>query len=348
MRLDFGSHQISKPSFAKLALLASLGARCPSIQALDCAPKCEFVCGWRELSHLRTGFLDTKSLCYLASLPSLRSLDFKIDDYDDTQSHTTPEFTSQLDEVSITAFAPLFCTRRLKNARFLSCRSVSLTISYYDTLCGQEIPVELLDVLEDMPDIPDLMVSLSECFSPTILERICVDSEDNQPIMLCFDAIAPLLSFSRLTELDFNGLHTDAIDDDALKMMAQSWPQLEKFLFGAAPTENEPDPPSLTFTGLVHLIQHCRRLRNIALYFDARPIDVKCEPFCATIPNEKVSSISIGISPITDPIAIACQLHILLPNLTSVSADYGVEQWSEVEKSLVVLTECAKMRDAMG
>ncbi|KAJ8582831.1 hypothetical protein M405DRAFT_937567 [Rhizopogon salebrosus TDB-379] len=166
--------------------------------------------------------------------------------------------------------------------------------------------------------------------------------------MLCFGAIAPLLSFGRLTKLDLDEIYPEAIDDDALKVMAQSWPQLEEFLFGAASIENDPGLPSLTFTGLVYLIRHCRRLRNIALYFNARPTDIKCEPFCATIPNEKVTSISVGISPIIDPIAIACQLHILLPNLTSISTVYEEEQWMEVEKSLVVLTECAQIRDAMG
>jgi hypothetical protein len=199
-----------------------------------------------------------------------------------------------------------------------------------------------------MPDIPDLVISFSECFSPAIQEKIRVYSEDNQPLILCFDAIAPLLSFGQLTELDFSGFYTEAINDDELKIMAQSWPQLEEFLFGAAPMEDDPDLPSLTFTGLVHLIQHCRRLRSIALYFNARPIDIKCEPFCATIPNEKVTYLFVGISPIIDPIAIACQLHILLPNLTSISTLYEEEQWLEVEKSLVVLTACTQMRDAMG
>jgi hypothetical protein len=214
------------------------------------------------------------------------------------------------------------------------------------TLCGQEIPVELLHVLNDMPDIPDLMVSLSGCFSPTILEQICFYSEQKQPLDLRFDAIAPLLSFSRLTKLDFNGFYTETIDDDALGIMAQSWPQLEEFLFGATAVGWDQNVPSLTFTGLVHLIQHCCYLRNIALFFSARPIDIRCELFCATIPNDKITSISVGMSPITDPITIACQLHILLPNLTRIF--YKEEQWIEAEESLPVLAESAKMRDAMS
>ncbi|OJA20410.1 hypothetical protein AZE42_07487 [Rhizopogon vesiculosus] len=323
-------------SFAKSTLLASLGARCPSAQELVCAYAddshaiCEFVCDWKELSHLRTGILNTQSLRHLALLPSLKSLHFRIHGFDDTQSSTT-----------------------VTMLRFLSCRSVVLSL-------GDDIEIEYpQDPLDDseLPlgslDIPDLMVSFSECFSPT-LEYISIDfslsyGSLNEPYLaLGFHAVAPLLLFSRLTTLKLAWFCTSTIDDATLKKMAQSWPQIKEFRFGSITTNS----PSLTFMGLVHLIQHCRHLRDISMCFRACSIDTSCEPFSKTIPNKKITSISLGHSPITDPIAVACQLHELLPHLTTVgtyrkSEDFNCD-WKRVNKYLAALAEDAKTREKLG
>ncbi|KAG2345496.1 hypothetical protein BDR05DRAFT_862768, partial [Suillus weaverae] len=78
-------------------------------------------------------------------------------------------------------------------------------------------------------------------------------------------AIAPLLSFSHLRDLNLDWICASAIDDASLKTMAQSWPHLEIFCFGTSARWLV--PPSLTFVGLVYLIHHCLRLRSIAMPF---------------------------------------------------------------------------------
>jgi hypothetical protein len=93
--------------------------------------------------------------------------------------------------------------------------------------------------------------------------------------------------------------------------------------------------------------------------FNAYPIDIGCEPFPSTTPNENIASIYVGISPIVNPMAVACQLHMLLPNLTTVNATRILsrlprpfknikDEWRTVEESLAVLTECAKMKKKKG
>ncbi|OAX35775.1 hypothetical protein K503DRAFT_802542 [Rhizopogon vinicolor AM-OR11-026] len=355
------------PTFAKSALLASLGARSPSIQELVCAYSgaddsheiCEFVCSWQELSHLVTGVLNIRSLHHLASLPSLKSLHFRIHEFNDTQSNLTPIFSSQLDEVSITAPAPSFFSRCLRNVHFLSCRTVVLCVGESD---GLSFSTRIAEPPYDSLDVPDLIDSLSKSFSST-LEHISINfgslraGLDDPNLVLGFDAVAPLMSFSRLTKLDLKFFCISIIDDAALKIIAQSWPQLEHFLFGSA--TRRLDPPSLTFTGLVHLIQHCRHLRNIEMPFNACAIDITCEPFSNAIPNEKITSIFVGISPITGPAAVACQLHMLLPNLTTVKAGcilpslprpfkHIKDEWKKVDEFLAVLSEGAKMKEKLG
>ncbi|KAG1813265.1 uncharacterized protein BJ212DRAFT_1367582 [Suillus subaureus] len=79
-------------------------------------------------------------------------------------------------------------------------------------------------------------------------------------------------------------------------------------------------PPSLTFIGLVHLIHHCRRLHTIGMSFCACQVDINNEPFSQTIPNVNITELSVGMSPIVDPIAVASQLRRFLPKLTHVNS----------------------------
>ncbi|KAG0701340.1 hypothetical protein DFH29DRAFT_571137 [Suillus ampliporus] len=214
----------------------------------------------------------------------------------------------------------------------------------------------------DPLDVSDLIVSFLECFSPA-LEKLHVDfSLDaeftfaNPVLALGFDVVAPLLSFSHLKDLDLDSICASAISDASLKTMAQSFPQLENFCFGSDPWLV---PPSLTFTGLVHLIHHCRCLCSIRMPFSACSVDTNSEPFSETIPNEKITRLFVGFSPIVDAKAVVCQLHTLLPELIAVDIHHWMnnrlsapppfehyeDEWSRVNEFLEVLTTSAKMRE---
>jgi hypothetical protein len=217
-------------------------------------------------------------------------------------------------------------------------------------------------VLPDPLDILDLIVSLSDSFS-SALEQLAVDftgleglstEELADPrLVLGLNAVVPLLSFSCLKKVDLSCFCSSAIDDAMIKAMAQSWPQLEKLYLG-----NEARwqiPPSLTFTGVVHLIRHCQYLRDIAISFRASLIDTNSEPFFKIILNRKITHICIGNSPIDAAIvvAVARQLHTLLPNLRSVyrfpwtlrdrhpppPLECSDVEWRRVEELLVVLAD---------
>ncbi|KAG2144263.1 hypothetical protein DEU56DRAFT_236502 [Suillus clintonianus] len=323
--------QSTPPSFAKSALLASLPGRCPSIQELSCTcvsdstessdAICEALYGLRELSRLDTGVLSTKEFFRLASLPSLKSVDFILKTYNihEMQSDSTSTIFSQLNQVRLTASSQSVVNHFIRSVRFPSCRSVTVYVNYDDL---DDVPKTPYDPL----DIPDLIVSLSECFSPA-LEKLCVDFEfdfgfyegseviANRSYVLSFHAVAPLLSFNRLTDLQLGWMCTSAITDASLKTIAHSWPQLETFVFGGA--ARWLTPPSLTFVGLVHLIQHCRRLRNLQMSFWARPVVFE-RPCFTSIANEKITRLFVGMSPIGDCVGMAGSLRRLLPKLTEV------------------------------
>ncbi|KAG1850634.1 hypothetical protein DFJ58DRAFT_729213 [Suillus subalutaceus] len=129
-----------------------------------------------------------------------------------------------------------------------------------------------------------------------------------------FDAVAPLPSFSRLTHRRLNCICPSVIDDASLKTMAQSQPQLENFGIGNA--GRYPVLPSLTFVGLAYLIHHFPRLYTIDMSFWAYEVDFNNEPLPTTTLNE---GILVNMSPVVDPIAVACRLHNLMPKLTYVN-----------------------------
>jgi hypothetical protein len=315
------------PSFAKSTLVASLGARCPSIRELDCDYSgdsressdaiCEALCGLWELFRLGIGVLNAQMLFRLASLSSLKflSLNLRMYSINHTHSGSTPTSSSYLEKVDITAPSPFVLTHCLRNIRFLSCRSVIFHMEHGGSQAY------------DPRDIPDLIITVSECFPPT-LEKLHFDFDiecrnqrdlDNladPSFAFDFGVVAPVLSFSYLKYFNLDWICTSAINDTSLKTMAQSWPQLEHFSFGSAACWMI--PPSLTFIGLVHLMHHCPLLRIIEMPFRAYPVDVNSAPFSNTNPNEKIRELFVGMSPIVDPVTVACQLHKLMPKLVTV------------------------------
>jgi hypothetical protein len=370
MKLKLTCHERNEKwnaSFAKSALLASLGTHCTSIRELDCVYGTgwdrnsdvisEAVCDCRELVRLKTSVLNAHALAHLASLQSLKSLHFSLR-YDhpdpDVPPDSIPTFTFKLDEVWISAPTHDNFAQGFRNIRFLSCRSVVLYIDWDDATQPYS-----------PRDIPDFIVSFSECFAPALKQlRVEISPGDDKydPIFndrsyaFGFDVIAPLLPFNCLTELDLDWICTSDVDDEGLKNMVQSWPRLKKFSFGTGVRWLV--PPSVTFIGLVYLVQHCRDLYSIQMRFAACSIDTDSEPFSSTIPNEKLTTLFVGFSPIVDPMNVACQLHALLPNLTEVTRYDWDEfedptppsyvEWKRVDEYMRVLAKGVELREKIG
>ncbi|KAG2033853.1 hypothetical protein BDR03DRAFT_653583 [Suillus americanus] len=324
MEVGFASES---PSSALSALLSSLASRCPSIRELGCgcigdSPESsdailESLSGLRELCRLNIETLRPREFLRLASLPALKSLRFGYDTHE-MQSNSTPIIFPQLEEVDLTVSSLPDVEHFLKRVRLPSCRSATVFIRYdYRDLNHAVVPYDPLY-------IPDLIVSLSECLSPA-LEKLHVnnftdikkDIISGHSYVLGFNAVAPLLPFNRLTGIRLDWLCTSAIDDASLKILAQSWPQLEQFHFGGA--ARWVVPPSMTFTALVHLIQHCPRLHTVQMSFCATPVDYDNDPFFfETLPNEKITTLFVGMSPISAPRTVAYMLLRLLPKLERV------------------------------
>lgn len=168
--------------------------------------------------------------------------------------------------------------------------------------------------------------------------------------MLAFGAVAPLLSFSRSTTLDLNWFFTSTIDDDALKIVAQSC----GFSLRSSALESQLRsmfhfqgicPPCTTLPPLA-------RDRNALLRI---PDGHRMRAILYNHPQRRSPRLQLGSlqSPIQ---SLACQLHTLLPKLTYVDArqylgfplphqfQYIRGEWKRVADSLELLVAGAQTR----
>ncbi|KAG1862496.1 hypothetical protein DFJ58DRAFT_912518 [Suillus subalutaceus] len=238
--------------------------------------------GLRELSCLHTGTLSPQEFLRLASLLALKSLYFRLNTHE-VQSNSTPAIIPQLDQVHLTVSMQYITVAGhfFGSMRLTSCRSATVYTDYDDLSYDPEVLYDPLHIL-------NLIVSLSECLSPA-LEKLDIELE--------YD-----LAFIR--------------GDIANRSYALGF-NLELFHFGGA--AGWLVSPSMTFTALVHLIQHCLRLHAVRMSFYATPVDYDNNPFFfETIPNEKITMLSVVMSPISGPCAVAYMLLRLLPKLERV------------------------------
>ncbi|KII93172.1 hypothetical protein PLICRDRAFT_151657 [Plicaturopsis crispa FD-325 SS-3] len=151
---------------------------------------------------------------------------------------------------------------------------------------------------------------------------------------LPFATLVPLFSFPHLTDLELRLDHPLHLEDADLEKMARAWPALESVLIHS-PTFWT-GPSHLTLRGLANFINLAPGLRHLALYVDATTTANYSRSVHAAA-NDTITSITLGNSPIRDPVAVAAIFSGILPNLREIR--YGSDEerqarWHEVEKSL--------------
>ncbi|KAL1950545.1 hypothetical protein VTO73DRAFT_5669 [Trametes versicolor] len=168
------------------------------------------------------------------------------------------------------------------------------------------------------------------------------------------ETLAPLLLLPGLEVLGLNLRCRFDVDDELLELLARSWPRLECLSFRpTSPTSlglpEAPEPPLVsdaplmmldgnpamtwprpraTLFGLRAFAQHCPQMRQVALEVDAdmsRVLPSRLET-CARpqyVPNGTLHLLSVGLSPIGDPYAVAAFLSDVFPAVREIYSDWG-------------------------
>ena len=168
------------------------------------------------------------------------------------------------------------------------------------------------------------------------------------PTRITGDTLQPLFTLTNLTFVDLNILHcTFDLDDEALLLMAMSWPFLQTLYLGHIAGWHHVS--NITLDGLVPLVECCPELQNLGIVLDATidPTLHEDGPI-----NDKITHLHLGdsiIEPVSEsyPCHIAQFLSELFPSLTKIYAcgrgEAVAEAWDSVENMVFQLGEFGKI-----
>ena len=110
-------------------------------------------------------------------------------------------------------------------------------------------------------------------------------------------------------------------DDELLKAMATSWPNLRHLCLTNG--WGESFPSRCTLRGILHLGQHCPNLMSLRIVFQASVEICWIGRPGGGVVNESLETLEVVRSPIADPRSVASFLSDVFPRLTSIVAwDY--------------------------
>jgi hypothetical protein len=144
---------------------------------------------------------------------------------------------------------------------------------------------------------------------------------------LTLEDMSGLSTFTNLTKLSLEVMTGFDLDDEQIKTIAKTLPHLEMLYFYSP---NPPiDSPQMSFEGLKSVAQHCPKLKDLMMTFDASSITK--HPNHGDICNVNTRTIDIRYSPIDDPVAVSAYLSATFPNLYRVCCPSTFDSHSEHE-----------------
>ncbi|KAG2156422.1 hypothetical protein DEU56DRAFT_234738 [Suillus clintonianus] len=309
---DFHLH--AKGNLLMLSVLSSLGAICPlmksfSTTGLDSAASvpvsAAVVCGWHQLKTFSTEAVDGPALLHLFSLPSLEFLELSfLSSNRGSFNYSPTTFSTSLHHLTIRAQDPESCLPFLE-ATWIGARSLTISLGNIPRSSSNETLLSLLASRVTAQQVQALTLDLT-CDS-----------------LLTITEITPLFPFCALEELTLPSTYGNlTINDHDLTRAVKSWPKLTKLRLGDEATWStpaRPQRPQITLDGIVSLLLHCPDLCALGIAMDATSYNVVTpEVPGGGVTNTKITTLSVGVSLIENPLAVATFLASILPNLENI------------------------------
>ncbi|KAJ6460996.1 hypothetical protein C8R45DRAFT_1028905 [Mycena sanguinolenta] len=133
--------------------------------------------------------------------------------------------------------------------------------------------------------------------------------------------LSTLLCFTNLTDIYLEPPIGFVLDDTMAWDIARAWPKVKSLHLTGSTDERRPS--SMSLLGLTAFAKHCRELTRLSIGLDAStvpPLDDLTEPI---VPQSSLTYLSIDMSPINDPHAVAGFVSVLFPNLASIQTHDG-------------------------
>ncbi|KAK7033004.1 hypothetical protein R3P38DRAFT_2700446 [Favolaschia claudopus] len=164
-----------------------------------------------------------------------------------------------------------------------------------------------------------------------------------------YSTLRPVQNFPNLTIFEITHQYPLDLTLEDLEQLARSWPSLRKLILN-----NEPlvcnEPSSLTLKALIPFAQYCPELEQLGLFINASTADLpstyqvdpppsyQCKPF------GKLRRLSMGVSFVSDPGAVALFLSQICPLKTSIESGVTWDTSGEEEHPLfeAVVDRCSR------
>lgn len=305
----------------RLSLLPTLVSRCPALTTLVLqAPNTKSGSGthMQMISssmtscvhswHLLRGLITTggirvtpEALTQLASFPDLRNL------YIEAAFQALPgNFPRSPGALAFPGLRQL----GIKSKYLDLCTSLIKSIS---SRALTEINVHTRDSRSS--PLRDFFVAVQENCTQATLDRISISdgslSTGNDEDQCSLHDIDPLFGFFALTTVKITFSRSFEISDRDMKSLALAWPQITMLSLKSHALSRQ--VPSLTLQGLIPLAEHCKRLEDLTIPFNA--LIVPSRKLLREVYNPSLVQLSVVNSPISDPRAVAAFLTGIFPKI---------------------------------
>ena len=311
------------PDLATMTILSALKVKSPHIQQFCVVngrsyedqlapPVSSSLCGLLHLCTVECAqvALTREAILHLAFLPNLREVDIRVaDDQINIKSSVHSSFPA---------------LRRLT----LNCESMTTAIEFVKSMVQSASLTSFTVCVEDPPSSVQLgrifsLLSAQSSFVHLTDIHFCHPEfigygEDSLPLLDAHD-FEPLLKFTHMESIAIETECSIAnFDDELLKAMATSWPNLRHLCLTNG--WGESFPSRCTLRGILHLGQHCPNLMSLRIVFQASAeICWNGRPGGGVV-NERLETLEVVQSPIADPRPVASFLSDVFPRLTSIVA----------------------------
>ncbi|KAH7924043.1 hypothetical protein BV22DRAFT_541321 [Leucogyrophana mollusca] len=340
--LGIGTDLPSEPSTSALSIVSSLHASSPLIKKFECMGVSgkmmqsisESISQWPRLEYVEADALSQHAITHLSSLKSFKHLGVRLDQQG---HHTHANFPPTLESFKIAAQSPTACQQYLEDIH-LTCGHLSIYI----------ISTEF----SSPSSFQQFFLLLSSHLSAAGLHTLKIvhySPDDRDPVDWGLETLKPLFVFRNLTTFHSSRYCTAKLADADLEEIALAWPQLEVF-----DLDTNTATPLVTFTGMLSLLRHCRRLRELRVTINATILDaINTEGNGSEVANYNITLLDVGHSHIRDPVRVAEFLSAIMPRLTKIAmadvrwVDHRPSAWLRVEELLKVIAT-ARERGEQG
>ncbi|KAF7377844.1 hypothetical protein MSAN_00207900 [Mycena sanguinolenta] len=258
-----------------------------------------------SIEYLSLPSLDEAALEHVSRLPGLRSMEV------DTLVLAAPRLRSLVEPRAVS---------------FAALRDVYLA----DTT--HEVAIQFLESLSNCR-LTSFRIATFEPATKSITRRLyaamanylshAANSFDGPPTNYAIDGytLSTLLCFSNLTKISLEPPTGFTLDDTMAWDIARAWPKVRS-LWLAGSTE-EPRSSSMSLLGLTAFAKHCHDLTSLTIGFDASTVPPLDDPTVTIVSQLSLTYLSVDMSPITDPYAVANFISVLFSNLASIQTHDG-------------------------